>query len=236
MSSKWNRNKIKGQRFGKVVRSDVKRELIQQAELILTALRFKSRLNPEKKVALLTQFFRKHPGLNPLEDLDTYGVEQVLNMIAQDGKEATAAKRLYNSMMDTYIKKKNVDESLNNIETVREENMKSQVTREQILEMVNKSIEKRLNSKALNESIEDELLPGDDKIGDYMEKVEKFVDEFVERAEELAQEGEEMIKTDFAKNQHVAERNRMILTVIGFMRKHKFNIAALMLDLRKAFG
>ena len=222
MNNKSNRNKVKGQRFSRAAKTDVKKELADQAKLILTALRFKSRLTNDKKIQLLGQFFRKHPELNPTKELDTYGVEQALNLMAKDGKEATAAKRLYQSMIDNYIKRISLEEETD------------MLSESEIKKLVRQAIEKRLPK--LDESIESELLPGDDQVADYMGKVEKFIDEFAERAEELAVEGEEMLKTDFANKAAVAERNRMFLTIIGVMRKIKFNIGAMGLDLRKALG
>lgn len=228
MSERSNRNKVKGKRFASTVYSDVKRELVDQAKMILTAQRFKSRLDSDKKIQILKGFFHKHPELNPLRNLDTYGVEQIINALAKDGKEATASKRLYQSMIDTYVKDLN------------EETMKKteKVDSKKLVEMVNQSIDKYLNStEKVNESIQSEILPGSDgDLGSFMKKIEDFIDETTEKAEELALEGEEMLKANLLKSGEVAERNRLILTSVGILRKLKFGIGSMMLDLRKSFG
>lgn len=237
---KKQRSKIKGQRFKNVAETDIKKKLYDKARVILTALRFKSRLSNDKKIELLLRLFRQEPEMNPLQDVDTYGLEQMINYISKDGKEATAAKRLYQSMMDSYIRSLNEEKKREQLE---EEEMK--VTEKQIIEMVQEAIEKKKASTLLSEAptfVKKELIPGGvsegkESLVSFMEDVESFIEETATKAEELAQRGEEMLAiANITKNERVGARNELILNVVGYLRTMKSRISASFVDLRKALG
>ena len=104
-----------------------------------------------------------------------------------------------------------------------------------IKEMVN---EKLNNKNPLTEGvITDDLLPGSDgKLSAYLNKVEKFVDKVIEEASDLADEGEELTRANFTGNTSVGERNRILLTSIGFLRKLRNGLVMSTIDLRKMLG
>ena len=102
---------------------------------------------------------------------------------------------------------------------------------------VERLVRKMVRDKLVKEGvITDDLLPGGNgKLAAYLEKTEKFIDKTIEEASALADEGEELLRTDFTMNVSVGERNRIILTVVGFMRKLRNGLATATVDMRKMF-
>lgn len=82
-----------------------------------------------------------------------------------------------------------------------------------------------------------DLVPGaDGKLVDITREVEKFLEESVERAAELADELEEM-RVIIGKNQpDVAERNRILLFLAGKMRAFRNATAQLAVSIRQQAG
>jgi len=111
--------------------------------------------------------------------------------------------------------------------------MKHQIKLSQLKSFVRESVKRQLV-----ENIASDLLPGSEgKLADYTMKVTKFLDSTLEEAGSLADEGEELMRADYTqKNPSVGERNRLLLVLIGYLRKLKFNLAASNLDLRKMMG
>ena len=103
---------------------------------------------------------------------------------------------------------------------------------------IERRVKAMVHAKLVKEGvITDDLLPGGNgKLAAYLNKVEKFVDKAIEEASTLADEGEEMLRTDFATNVSVGERNRMILSMVGFLRKMRNGLAAATIDIRKTLG
>lgn len=100
--------------------------------------------------------------------------------------------------------------------------------------LVQESIKKQLSEG----EIAKDLLPGaDGKLSAYTAKVNKFLEEMSEKAEELAVEGEELTRADYTqKNPSVGERNRLLLNCVGILRKLRTQLSQLPLELRKMIG
>ena len=82
-----------------------------------------------------------------------------------------------------------------------------------------------------------DLLPGGGgKLAAFLIKTESFIDRTIEEASDLADEGEELTRTDFTGNCSVGERNRILLTMVGFLRKVRNGLATSMVDIRKILG
>lgn len=111
------------------------------------------------------------------------------------------------------------------------------------VDAVNKLVEKMVSERLAKKEnltegvVTDDLLPGGEgKLSSYLSKVEKFIDKVIEEASDLADEGEELLKVNYTSNLSVGERNRMILTSVGFLRKLRNNLALSTIDLRKMLG
>ena len=103
---------------------------------------------------------------------------------------------------------------------------------------VEQLVKEMVKNKLVKEGvITDDLLPGaDGKLAAYLTKVEKFIDSTIEDASKIADEGEELMRADFTRNTSVGERNRMLLTTVGFLRKLRNGLATASVDLRKMLG
>jgi hypothetical protein len=115
---------------------------------------------------------------------------------------------------------------------IDEEDMKVNLTK--VEEVVKKIVRNKLVKEGV---LTDDLLPGsNNKLAAYLEKSEKFIDKTIEEASELADEGQELMRTNFTLDVSVGERNRILLVMIGFLRKIRNGLAASMIDIRKTLG
>jgi vacuolar-type H+-ATPase subunit I/STV1 len=88
--------------------------------------------------------------------------------------------------------------------------------------------------RIVKENFVKDAVPGSDgKLGAYAAKVEKALDEIQEKLEDLAKEGEDLKETDLIKHAAVGQRNTIILTTIGVLRKLKELTINSTVDLRK---
>ena len=98
-------------------------------------------------------------------------------------------------------------------------------------------VKKIVDEKLLSENIATDLIPGSEgKLAKYSEKVETFIDKVIKEASDLADEGEELMVSDLTKSTNVGERNRMLLTLVGFLRKLRNGLATSTIDIRKMLG
>ena len=98
-------------------------------------------------------------------------------------------------------------------------------------------VKKIVDEKMLNENLVADLVPGSDsKLSAYSDKVEKFLDKVIEEASDLADEGEELMTTNVTSDVSVGERNRMLLSFVGFLRKLRNGLATSTVDIRKMLG
>lgn len=86
------------------------------------------------------------------------------------------------------------------------------VTKQQLREMVRKAISKQLNEKF---DFTNDLVPDD--VADYSKKVDDFLKDTIEKARELHDEGEEMMRANILSTYEVQERNRFLLYHVGFL-------------------
>lgn len=107
---------------------------------------------------------------------------------------------------------------------------------------VQKKIKELVRQKLVQEGVlTDDLIPGaGGKLAAYLDKTEKFIDKTIEEASALADEGEELLRSDFATkdsmSMNVNERNRILLTIVGFLRKVRNGLALTTVEIRKAIG
>lgn len=97
------------------------------------------------------------------------------------------------------------------------------------------------SGSTVNESsaatVEQVMLSGgeDGALRGYATKVLKFIDETVEKADELAAEGEQLSQKNYLKNPSVEERKRMVLVMVGYLRTVR-NTIGNVLKLRQLIG
>ncbi len=217
-----NSSKVKADKFAAVAKRDVVDKLEKLASVVLLAM--KRGYKPTDLVGHLGQWFKgSYVELNPLYDLDNYGMEQILAKTA-DPEELKRAKSYYKSLLDAWINSK--------AKHVTEAPMKLTVGQ------LKHTIRETVLREKLKENMATDLLPGSEgKLAAYSKKVEDFLDGITTQAEELALEGEELMKADYTRqNPSVGERNRFFLQLIGYLRKLRSNVAMSMTDLRKMLG
>ena len=81
------------------------------------------------------------------------------------------------------------------------------------------------------------LLSGGDSpdLKEYNKKVEKFLNETFENADELAAEGEKILRENYFHNTAATERRRVVLSLIGYLRETRNGIGNI-LRLRYLIG
>lgn len=110
-----------------------------------------------------------------------------------------------------------------------------QYTTNQLKEMVRSLVKTQLMNESNKEGFLANVLPGKQgEAAPYVSKVTKFLEDTFEKAEELRQEGEEMIASDVREHPLVGERNRLLLTLMGFLKTFNTVIMPQYLMLRKS--
>lgn len=80
------------------------------------------------------------------------------------------------------------------------------------------------------------LTAGEDgKLRAYLKKVESLMNETFEKADKLAEEGEALIVENYLSNPTAAERKRVVMTMIGYLRQVRNNMGDI-LKLKKLVG
>jgi hypothetical protein len=85
------------------------------------------------------------------------------------------------------------------------------INKNDLKEMVRKAVVKKLN-EALEMS---DVVPTD--IAPYAKKIDEFIKKTIKEARELHDEGDEMMRSNILSSYEVQERNRFILTRVGFL-------------------
>jgi len=81
------------------------------------------------------------------------------------------------------------------------------------------------------------MLSGEDGgLKAYAKKVEEFLEEFHNKADALATEGEELVKENYLKVPAAEERKRTVLTLVGYMRQVRNVISSATLRIRFLIG
>lgn len=95
----------------------------------------------------------------------------------------------------------------------------------------------RLVRSLVTESMDQLLLSaGDDgKLRAYLKKVEDLMNDVHKKADELAEEGEALIVENYLSNPVAAERKRVVMTMIGYLRQVR-NTMGDLLKLKKMIG
>lgn len=92
----------KAERFSRLASYDVVEDLEKAANLILSAMR--KGYKPKKLAPFLGRHFKTNfKKLNPLVDVDNYGMEQILAKLATQD-ELTRVKTFYKATVDAFIK------------------------------------------------------------------------------------------------------------------------------------
>jgi hypothetical protein len=81
------------------------------------------------------------------------------------------------------------------------------------------------------------LLSGGDspELKEFNKKVEKFLNETFQTADELAEQGEKMLREDYFHNTAAKERRRIVLSLVGYLRETRNSVGNL-LRLRYLIG
>ena len=102
ISKPGKRTKEKAARFTKLAKYDVVEDLEKAAKLVLDAMR--KGYKPKKLAPYLGRHFKTNfAKLNPLVDVDNYGMEQVLAKLATQD-ELSRVKTFYKATVDAFIK------------------------------------------------------------------------------------------------------------------------------------
>ena len=72
--------------------------------------------------------------------------------------------------------------------------------------------------------IDEAILSGEPDLKAYQGKVQRFLDETFATADELAEEGENMLRENVLRSPTASERRRLILTLVGFLRQTRNSI------------
>jgi len=86
------------------------------------------------------------------------------------------------------------------------------ISESQLRKMVKEAVGKILKEKF---DYTNDVVP-DDVVG-YSKKVDDFIKETIERAKDLHDEGEEMMRANILSSYEVQERNRFLLYNVGFL-------------------
>lgn len=95
------------------------------------------------------------------------------------------------------------------------------IRKSQLTKLVKEAVSKTLQEKF---DFTNDLVPDD--VSEYSSKVDKFLKETIEKARELHDEGEEMMRANILSSYEVQERNRFLLYHVGFLS----NLAASLIN------
>lgn len=102
------------------------------------------------------------------------------------------------------------------------------ITHEELKTMIREAVKAKLGQKKLQEkasSVEKEILPGSADIGSLVQEIDDFLMETADKAKSLCEKMEEEMKTDILGGTNpslaprIGERNRMLSTRIGVLKK-----------------
>lgn len=102
------------------------------------------------------------------------------------------------------------------------------VTKKQLKEMVRKAVREKLNEDF---DYSNDLVPDD--IKQYATDVDEFLKDTIEKARELHDEGEEMMRANILSSYEVQERNRYLLYRVGFLNNLIANLLTRIEDMRR---
>jgi len=91
--------------------------------------------------------------------------------------------------------------------------------------------------KTLKEGLLNQLVnPGSGELDKYLTKIDKLITETIESCDDLIKEGEEMTTEDILRLPQVGERNRLILEMVGMLRKLKNDLISVPSQTRQKMG
>lgn len=112
------------------------------------------------------------------------------------------------------------------------------ITHKELTDMIREAFAKKtLNEKA--SSVEKDVLPGSADIGSLIQEVDDFLMETADKAKELCTKMEEEMKTDVLGGTNaslaprIGERNRMLSTRVGTIKKLAANCISIFEFIRK---
>jgi hypothetical protein len=71
----------------------------------------------------------------------------------------------------------------------------------------------------------------DSGVGSYAEKVDKLVEEMIEKLDSLAQEGEELTRDNPTHDYAIQERNHLVMARVGILKSIKGRLVSVLEDL-----
>lgn len=91
--------------------------------------------------------------------------------------------------------------------------------------------------KKLNEGLMSTLLsPGHNQLDKYTSKVDAFIDDSIETCDKLIKESEDLLEEDFYRLPQAGERSRLILEMVGLLKKYKCDLENIPWQLRQRMG
>ncbi len=97
----------KSKNFRTLARRKSLMNMLSRAKFVANAIRDGRKPGDDELVKDLDTRMGSTPGLNPLEQEDTYGVQLMFNYLFPNDKDfAKRAKQFYNSMIDQWVKDK----------------------------------------------------------------------------------------------------------------------------------
>jgi len=95
----------------------------------------------------------------------------------------------------------------------------------------------REEKQKIHEGLMSDLLsPGNGQLDKYTSKVDAFIDEAIETCDELVEEGNSILEEDFYRLPQAGERSRLILEMIGLIKKFKCDLENIPWQLRQRMG
>jgi len=78
----------------------------------------------------------------------------------------------------------------------------------------------------IKEELKNAIVPDGKKVVALQKDFDSFIEETIERAKKLADDGEEIIRTNVLTSPDIAARNEIVLTKVGMLRAIANNLAS----------
>lgn len=93
------------------------------------------------------------------------------------------------------------------------------------------------NKMVISEGLMSNLLsPGHGELDKFTSKVDTFIDDSIETIDDLLEESNSLLEEDFYRLPQAGERSRLILEMIGLLKKYKCDLENIPWQLRQRMG
>jgi hypothetical protein len=94
-----------------------------------------------------------------------------------------------------------------------------------------------INNKSINEGLMSDLLnPGHGELDKFTSKVDAFIDSSIETIDKLIKESNDLLEEDLYRLPQTGERSRLLLEMIGLLKKYKCDLENIPWQLRQRMG